>query len=158
MFVCSVSVPSFCCFWRCHPSIHFSTFLEDVLFTLILYYYADISLVPRPCERGKTRPGIYGLHMRVLRPWTYRKRFRKSRRLNGMNMRAKNADFTCYRVEMASSTHTVCRYCACAVQTKHYTALFSLNKHLPARMAKLCEVPISEHDDPPQYICRVCLR
>ena len=47
---------------------------------------------------------------------------------------------------MASSTHTVCRFCACAVQTKHYTALFGpggLNKHLAARMAKLYEVPIS---------------
>ena len=64
-------------------------------------------------------------------------------------MRAKNADFTLTvleRVEMASSMHTVCCSCACAVQTKHYTALFSpggLNKHLPARMAKLYEVPIS---------------
>ena len=27
-----------------------------------------ISLVPRPRGRGKTRPGIYCLHMRVLRP------------------------------------------------------------------------------------------
>ena len=47
---------------------------------------------------------------------------------------------------MASSTHTVSRFCACAVQTKHYTALFrpgGLNKYLPARMAKLYEVPIS---------------
>ena len=61
-------------------------------------------------------------------------------------MRAKNVDLTCYGVEMASSTHTVCRFCACVVQTKHYTALFSpagLNRQLPARMAKLYEVPIS---------------
>ena len=38
---------------------------------------------------------------------------------------------------MASSTHIVCRFCACAVQTKYYTPLFSpggLNKHLPSRM------------------------
>ena len=53
---------------------------------------------------------------------------------------------------MASSTHTLCRFCACAVQTKHYTTLFSpggLNKHLSARMVKLYKVPIS-------YIASLC--
>jgi len=76
------------------------------------------------------------------------KDFVNSRLQNGMNMRDKNADFRVTEcVEMASSTHTVCCFCACVAQTKHYTALFcpgGLNKHLPARMAKLYEeVPIS---------------
>ena len=61
-------------------------------------------------------------------------------------MLAKNADFMCYHVEMASSPHTVCRFCTCAVQGKHYMALFSpggLKRQLPAHVVKLYEVPIS---------------
>ena len=67
-------------------------------------------------------------------------------------MFTKNTGYTCHP--------TVCRFCSCAILSKHYTALFSagsLSKRLPVRMARLFDVSVSEHGLP-SFICRGCLR
>lgn len=62
---------------------------------------------------------------------------------------------------MVSLCLLVCRFCRCAILSKHYTALFSvgsLRKRLPVRMAMIFNVSVSEHDGLPCFICLTCLR
>ena len=53
------------------------------------------------------------------------------------------------RVKMASLCPADCRFCCCAIHSKHYTALFSagsLSKYLPGHMGMNFDVSVSEND------------